>query len=1205
MSKYDDYMTTAETAEFLKVSKRTVEKWRAKGWLMPDVIGHDRRGRRGAYYYSKEHVLQLASVYRKKNCNQTATTSATDNAVDIWEDEEEDDDTVASLPVFFPADDDANDDDELIDPPIIDTATDVPAVDAAKAQTSALSGNDDRQARIDEAERFFDALFGKIPAGHFSYLIKFSGGTDTYTFELANETQLLAMAQKAVELSDKGVDIWHAVNPVCVKPHYEFDEAKQKNVFKRGDETVVSYQTAVVVDIDIRSDAHKGDPSKLAANFDEAKSFLPFPPSILIDSGYGLHAYYIFDTPLVITDSNREEIKRRNKLLLDVIRAKANGKTIDPVEDLPRILRTPATFNYKLGKDNAPMCHVVEVNDIRFTPADLDERLAALQLAPIQISPQSIPIQIPTKPARHTDVDYDDDNPDLKEFRIRRMLDCISVVKGEYEKWLDVGFALYNEGLTCADWEQWSRTQPEFKEGECESKWTGFSYRTDGITIGSLYQWAVEGGYDEKETQRDWYRQHPEFSKKKSSSAQIEELKEALREVNKALADFDTEKDAALEKLRSIETFDSDTVFSDEIVTAGAFAYIFDKQSYSNLRREIKLYGDKYPSKKAGVNEWIAQVKGKAEEISRRREQMATRRNGIQTKIKTLKFVAVNDILAKIEIPTGYGISENGIEKDAGENSITVCRRPVIITGTTYNVNDDIHKVELSYMTQAGIWKKIPPTEKAIVFNNRRLIDLANANLPVTSSNAALLVDFLDAFNALNENILPTTYNVNRCGWHNFFGRDYFIDPRRDCVIQDEDKNITVKVDSRSEFAKHLKQVGSLEEWKKAYLLAKKSPVARLIVAAAVAAPLLKILGERNFLLYICAPTRAGKTTALYLGASAVGSEKIIRSFDATKNGLAGAAADVNDYAFLVDEKQVADNRLKEAFDNLVYALANGIGRTKLNKDSTLKKLQDWRTVAIMTGETQPLADNVTGGANTRLLVIKAPKEILPAADCKFIRDIIKENSGLVFPLVVDKAKELGKETLKSLFDEAQATFAEKAPDLLEEYRRYMAVLSIADMLLNSSIGVNSIEAKDGRKIKSLDDAIATNAVKIFPLIPTTDEIDDTPREKEFVCSFIAQNQTCFIGGTKEAKYMQVIYGKLLAEDGFTYITVQALKDACAGGGFDYRKLVADLVAVGFFIPADSTEKRRKTPLATVQKQIGTTYARCYRISNSAFEASE
>lgn len=87
---------------------------------------------------------------------------------------------------------------------------------------------------------------------------------------------------------------------------------------------------------------------------------------------------------------------------------------------------------------------------------------------------------------------------------------------------------------------------------------------------------------------------------------------------------------------------------------------------------------------------------------------------------------------------------------------------------------------------------------------------------------------------------------------------------------------------------------------------------------------ILKILGERNFLIHIYAPTRAGKTTALYLAASAIGSEKIIRSFDATRNGLTGAAADVNDYPFLIDEKQVADSRIKEQLDTLVYSLARG-----------------------------------------------------------------------------------------------------------------------------------------------------------------------------------------------------------------------------------------------------------------------------------------
>ena len=683
-------------------------------------------------------------------------------------------------------------------------------------------------------------------------------------------------------------------------------------------------------------------------------------------------------------------------------------------------------------------------------------------------------------------------------------------------------------------------------------------------------------------------------------------LKEELRSVNKDLADFDTEKNSALEKLRELETFDSQTVFSEEILQAAAFADIYDKQLSSGFKRDVKNYGDKHPDKKVRITDWLADVKNRAKEITQRKADLMTRRNSIQAQINSQVFVNENDLLAGRKIPDGFTISkEFGTEKISGEDMILVCRRPVIITEKIFSVEDRINKLSLAYMTTDGKWKILPPTEKAILANKNRIIDLANSNLPVTSCNAAQMVDYLDAFDVANENSLPLTYTVNRCGWHSFNGEDYFIDPRLDCVITVEDKNISVKVDDyRSDFAKHCRQVGSLEEWKKAYALAKKSPVARIIVAAAVAPILLKVLGERNFLLYIFAPTRAGKTTALQLGASAVGSEKIIRSFDATKNGLAGAAADVNDYAFLVDEKQVADGRLKDQFDNLTYALANGIGRTKLNKDSTLRKLADWRTIAIMTGETQMLSDTVTGGANTRLMSIAAPPEILSADDCKTVRDITKDNFGHALPLVQDKIKEIGNEKLRAVFKEMTDTFAERYSNILDEYRRYMAVLTLADTLLNAALYGNTTTTDDGKTIKASDDAII-NTVKIFPLIPTTAEISDTQREKDFVCSFITQNQGRFIGGNITLERMQSIFGKLNDPDGYTYITVQALKDACKNEGFDYRKLIADLVADGFFVPSDKIKKGCKKPLDTVQKKIGETNATCYRIPQAVLDEEE
>lgn len=770
----------------------------------------------------------------------------------------------------------------------------------------------------------------------------------------------------------------------------------------------------------------------------------------------------------------------------------------------------------------------------------------------------------------------------------RAALNTIPVAKIPEPEWTKIIWSGISGGLTLEELDKWSRNDSRYDAAAVKDRFDRYK-PNEGWTVKYLIEVAKRFGFNE-------------------NTAQIHSLKIKLSGLDKEISDFDNQKVSALEKLRDAEKFDSETVFADEIVTAAAFARLTEPKAFSDFKREVKIYGDKHKDEKVSVNTWIADVNNRVAELESRHKELLSRRNKIQAQIDSLSFVGEHDLLKSVKIPPEYSISsEFGIEKLDGDKVIPVCRRPVVIVGKIYSVDEKIYKLVLCFQTTAGKWKKLPPTEKAIVFNRNRLIDLANSDLPVTSSNAAHVVDYLDAFNALNENNLPLSYFVNRGGWRNFNGKDYFIDPRRDTIITnaDGDKNIRVKIDnSRSEFAQHLKQVGSLDKWKEIYQLAKKSPVARFMVAAAVAPPLLKILGERNFLLYVLAPTTAGKTSALYLGTSAVGGAKINRSFDATKNGLTGAAADVNDYCFPVDEKQSADNRISEQMTGLIYALGNGVGRTKLNRDSTLKEIKDWRTIAIATGETDLLPDNVTGGANTRVLKVKAPKEILPAADCKIIRETIKENYGLAFPLVIEKILQTDRNILRGMFDQMTAVFGAKFPENLPEHRRYIAVITLADALLNSALFGDTLTTHDGESIKPSDDAII-NAAKIFPLIPTKFEVSDTPREKEFVRAFVGQNQNRFVGGTAGMDKIQSFYGKLKDDDGYTYVAAKALQDACKVDGIDYRKLVADLVADGFFKPADKPEKGHKTPLTTVQKKIGVVNVRCHRIPKDKLDERE
>ena len=54
-----------------------------------------------------------------------------------------------------------------------------------------------------------------------------------------------------------------------------------------------------------------------------------------------------------------------------------------------------------------------------------------------------------------------------------------------------------------------------------------------------------------------------EFTPPKARDSKLDSLKAQLRDNSKALTEFDTEKNVALEKLRNLETFDSDSVFAE------------------------------------------------------------------------------------------------------------------------------------------------------------------------------------------------------------------------------------------------------------------------------------------------------------------------------------------------------------------------------------------------------------------------------------------------------------------------------------------------------------------------------------------------------------------------------------------------------------------------------------------------------------------
>ena len=81
--------------------------------------------------------------------------------------------------------------------------------------------------------------------------------------------------------------------------------------------------------------------------------------------------------------------------------------------------------------------------------------------------------------------------------KAQQALSYISIAKGDYQLWIDMGMALQH-GFGAAGypmWVQWSSSQPEFKgEEDCKAHWK--SFKPNGATsLGTLFHLAKQSGY--------------------------------------------------------------------------------------------------------------------------------------------------------------------------------------------------------------------------------------------------------------------------------------------------------------------------------------------------------------------------------------------------------------------------------------------------------------------------------------------------------------------------------------------------------------------------------------------------------------------------------------------------------------------------------------------------------------------------------------
>lgn len=212
-----------------------------------------------------------------------------------------------------------------------------------------------------DLKEFLQVLYKGVGPGALSVTILSNGKLQTKWF---TSEQLVEMAEY-IQKAGRKFNTHIGINP----------RAKVLGTWSRGDADDVTCVVAKYQDFDVSSRAHKE--TRLPANTEELLAFLkelPEQPTILVDSGNGVHGYWVLEEPFLIrTDDDRayvQKIMRDHEAYVNQLAFGKYGWKFNSVADLARMLRAPETTNFKT--DEHQTCSVIWSSDVRYKIEDFE-----------------------------------------------------------------------------------------------------------------------------------------------------------------------------------------------------------------------------------------------------------------------------------------------------------------------------------------------------------------------------------------------------------------------------------------------------------------------------------------------------------------------------------------------------------------------------------------------------------------------------------------------------------------------------------------------------------------------------------------------------------------------------------------------------------------------------------------------------------------
>ena len=458
---------------------------------------------------------------------------------------------------------------------------------------------------------------------------------------------------------------------------------------------------------------------------------------------------------------------------------------------------------------------------------------------------------------------------------------------------------------------------------------------------------------------------------------------------------------------------------------------------------------------------------------------------------------------------------------------IEVISHPIMPVKRVTNIETYEEKLEIAYCRGHDPWKTLTVSREQLA-SAQKIIGLSKQGVDVNSENAKEVVRFMSKLESLNYDDLPRQNSVSHMGWLS----DGKFMPYVDGVSYDGESP------EMNRMYGLLKPSGDREAW---FTLAKNvraynSVPARIALAAAFAAPLVKILGGLPFFVHLWGETGCGKTVGLMLAASVWGypdsMDGYIKQFSGTKVSFEMYAAFCCNIPVLLDELQVISDR--KGFDDIVYMLCQGSNKGRGSREGGLQIQKSWNTCIITTGEMPIVQANSGGGAVARIIEVNYGGVPL-FSDARTTANTLKEHYGFAGPEFISLLQQDGvKRALASLQKKFYTELIQA--DIQDKQTLSASILLAADALATKGI------FRDGRALTVED---------IKPFLVTRTETDVNLRCYNWLIGFCAANPRRFDSADSS---LGEVWGQY--KDGYVAINKSIFEEMLKNKGFSASAFV-------------------------------------------------